>query len=80
MWLVYFVLPLIIVMVIGGMLAGGIFTIVFLPLALIVIGVAMVFTVYGKSRGRRTLPRDVPTAPGPTTGHSSVPTAPGTPG
>jgi hypothetical protein len=79
MWLFWFVLPLAIVMVVGGLLAGGIYTIVFLPIALIVVAIVVVFTMYGKSPRRRTLPRDQPTAPGPTTGHVNVAPSPSTP-
>ncbi|HEX3689330.1 MAG TPA: hypothetical protein VHV28_06515 [Solirubrobacteraceae bacterium] len=75
MWLFWFVLPLAIVMVIGGLLAGGIFTIVFLPLALLVIAVAVISTLYGLSDRRRRLPSDEPT----TTGLGTGP-APGTAG
>ena len=64
MWLFWFVLPLAIVMVIGGLIAGGIFTIVFLPLALVIIAIAVIFTLYGLSDRRRTLPSDRSTAEG----------------
>jgi hypothetical protein len=82
MWLFWFVLPLVIVMVIGGLLAGGIFTIVFLPLALIIIAIAVTSTLYGKSRRRRALPRDQPTATdlGTGTGHTNVAAPPNSPG
>lgn len=62
MWLFWFVLPLAIVMILGGLLAGGIFTIVFLPLALIVLAIAGISTLYGLSDRRRPLPSDEPTA------------------
>jgi hypothetical protein len=82
MWLFWFLLPLAIVMVIGGLLAGGIFTIVFLPLALIVIAIVVVSTMYGKSQQRRPLPRDQSTATdlGTGSGHANVPASPSTPG
>ena len=82
MWLFWFVLPLAIVLVVGGLLAGGIFTLVFLPIAVIIIGVAVFFTKYGKSPHRRTLPRDQPTATdlGTGTGHANVASAPSSPG
>jgi hypothetical protein len=79
MWLFWFVLPLAIVMVIGGLLAGGIFTIVFLPLALVVIAIAVIFTMYGLSDRRRTLPSDQPTATDIGTGPASAP-SPSSPG
>lgn len=82
MWLFWFVLPLAIVLVIGGLLAGGIFTIVFLPIALIIIGMAIFFTMYGQSPHRRRLPRDQPTATdlGTGTGHANVAAPPSSPG
>jgi uncharacterized membrane protein len=82
MWLFWFLLPLAIVMIIGGLLAGGIFTIVFLPIALIIVAIVVFFTMYGKSPRRRTLPRDQPTATdlGTGTGHANVATSPSTPG
>jgi hypothetical protein len=82
MWLFWFVLPLAIVMVFGGLLAGGIFTIVFLPLALIIIAIAVISTLYGRSDRRRTLPRDQSTATdlGTGSGHANVSRSPSSPG
>jgi hypothetical protein len=80
MWLYIFVLPLVVVMLIGGLLAGGIFTIVFLPLALLVVAVAIVFAMWGKSQRRPTLPSDrATTAPEPGTGQTSMAARPNTP-
>jgi hypothetical protein len=78
MWLFWFVIPLAIVMLIGGLLAGGIFTIVFLPLALVIVAIAGIFTLYGLSDRRRPLPSDQPTATDLGTGPagSSAPAAP----
>jgi hypothetical protein len=78
MWLFWFVLPLAIVMLVGGLLAGGIFTIVFLPLALVVVAIAGIFTLYGLSDRRRPLPSDQSTATDLGTGPASTP-APTTP-
>lgn len=80
MWLFWFVLPLVIVMVIGGLLAGGIFTIVFLPLALIVIAIAGISTLYGLSNRRRKLPSDEPTATDLGSGAVNESPRPNTPG
>jgi hypothetical protein len=80
MWLFFFVLPLAVVMLIGGLLAGGIFTIVFLPVALIIVAVAIGFTIYGSSQNRRELPGDRSTAPAPSTGNTNVAPAPNSPG
>jgi hypothetical protein len=79
MWLFWFVLPLVIVMVLGGLLAGGIFTIVFLPLALIIIAIAVISSMYGVSDRRRRLPRDQPTAMDLGTGAVNESPAPSTP-
>lgn len=82
MWLYIFVIPLAIVMLIGGLLAGGIFTIVFLPLALIIAAVAVVFTIWGRSQRRAdtSLPSDrAATAPETGTGHSNLAGRPNTP-
>jgi hypothetical protein len=70
------------VMVIGGLLAGGIFTIVFLPFALIIIAIAIISTMYGVSDRRRKLPRDQPTATdlGTGSGHANVGPPPSSPG
>lgn len=78
MWLFWFVIPLAIVMLIGGLLAGGIFTIVFLPLALVIVAIAGIFTLYGLSDRRRPLPSDQSTATGLGTGPADAP-APSTP-
>lgn len=80
MWLYIFVLPLAFVMLVGGLLAGGIFTIVFLPLALIIAAIAIGFTIYGKSSNRRTLPGDVAASPPPPdSGHANVAESPSSP-
>ncbi len=80
MWLFWFVLPLAIVMVVGGLLAGGIFTIVFLPLALIIVAIAVVSTLYGLSDRRRRLPSDEPTTAGLGSGAVNESPRPSTPG
>jgi hypothetical protein len=73
MWLFWFVIPLAIVMLIGGLLAGGIFTIVFLPLALVIVAIAGISTLYGLSDRRRPLPSDQPTATDLGTGPADSP-------
>jgi hypothetical protein len=80
MWLLILVVPLAVVMLIGGLLAGGIFTIVFLPLALIIAALAILFTMWGKSQSRQSLPSDrATTAPEPGGGLSNTPARPNTP-
>jgi hypothetical protein len=80
MWLLLLAVPLAIVVLIGGLLAGGIFTIVFLPLALIIAAVAVIFTMYGRSQRRPTLPSErATTAPEPGGGLSNTAPRPSTP-
>jgi hypothetical protein len=80
MWLYLFVIPLAIVMFIGGLLAGGIYTIVFLPIAVIGAGGAIVYTMWASS----TEPQNIPgererVKPLPHTEHRNTPAAPTTP-
>ncbi|HEX4011894.1 MAG TPA: hypothetical protein VHX62_17865 [Solirubrobacteraceae bacterium] len=55
-----FLVPLAVVLVIGGLLAGGIFTIVFLPIAVIIIVSAILFTMWGRKDERPTAPSERP--------------------
>lgn len=80
MWLLFFVLPLAIVLIVGGLLAGGIYTIVFLPVAVIIAIAATLYTMWGRS----TQPENIPgererVKPVPHSGHSNTPSAPSTP-
>jgi hypothetical protein len=80
MWLFIFILPIFVLLVIGGLAVGGIFTLVLLPIAFIIAAVAVIFTLWGKSEGRRRLPRDEPTMPAPNaTAHVNEAPAPTTP-
>ena len=49
MWLYIFVVPLAVLMFIGGLLAGGIYTIVFLPVAVIIAGATILYTMWASS-------------------------------
>jgi hypothetical protein len=80
MWLLFFVVPIAIVLLVGGLLAGGIYTIVFLPIALIIAGGAVLYTMWGRS----TEPQNVPgererVQPLPHTQHANTAHAPSTP-
>jgi hypothetical protein len=80
MWLYIFVIPLAIVMFIGGLLGGGIFTIVFLPIAVIIAAAAIIYTMWASS----TEPQNIPgererVQPLPHTAHRNTPAAPSTP-
>jgi len=80
MWLFFFVAPLAVVLLIGGLLAGGIYTIVFLPIALIIVVAGLLFTTWGRS----TRPENVPgererVQPLPHTDHANTAPAPSTP-
>jgi hypothetical protein len=60
MWLLIFLAPLAVVLVIGGLLAGGIFTIVFLPVAVLIIAFAILFAMWGQKDRRTTAPSERP--------------------
>jgi hypothetical protein len=80
MWLLIFVVPLALAVVIGSMLAGGIFTIVFLPLGLLIVGLTILFTIWGRSQRRPAVPSDrTTTSVEPGTGHSNLSARPNTP-
>lgn len=80
MWLFFFALPLAIILIVGGLLAGGIYTIVFLPVAVIIAGGAIIYTMWG----RATEPQNVPgererVKPLPHTDHANTGGAPSSP-
>lgn len=80
MWLMYLALPIVIVMVILGLLAGGIYTIVFLPLAAIIIGAGILFTMWGRATRQRNIPGERERVkPLPHTSHANAATPPATP-
>lgn len=81
MWLIWFVIPLAIFLIVGGLLAGGIYTIVFLPIAVIIALGSYVFTLWGRSssRDRPLPPEDEPVRPLPRTDHANTTSAPATP-
>ncbi|HWE11750.1 MAG TPA: hypothetical protein VG325_20550 [Solirubrobacteraceae bacterium] len=56
MWLYIFVFPLAIFLIVGGLLAGGIYTIVFLPIAVIIAVGSIMYTMWRRS----SEPRDIP--------------------
>lgn len=80
MWLYIFVVPLAIIMFVGGLLAGGIYTIVFLPIAVIIAAAMVIYTMWAsaheppKIRDEREQVR-----PLPHTGHANTAPAPSTP-
>lgn len=80
MWLFFFVLPLAIVLIVGGLLAGGIYTIVFLPVAVIVAIGGIIYTMWGRSAQARDIPGEAERVqPLPHTNHSNTPASPTTP-
>lgn len=77
MWLLFFALPLVIVMIVGGLLAGGIFTIVFIPLAAIIIAGTIIYLMWGKATERENIPGERESVePLPHTHHSNAASAP----
>ena len=81
MWLLIIVAFLGLLAVAGGTLAGGIFTIVLIPLAVIALVTAVGYTYFGGAAERRASGerrRGRPAAP-PTAQQPSAPAAPSTP-
>ena len=80
MWLYIFVVPLVVVMIIGGLLAGGIFTIVFLPIAVIIVAAAVIYTMWAQSTDPENIPGERERVePLPHTGHRNTAAAPSRP-
>lgn len=81
MWLFIFVLPLAIVLIVGGLLAGGVYTIVFLPVAVIIAVGAGIYVLWGQSTKKRNIPGERERVePLPHTQHSNTAATPSTPG
>jgi hypothetical protein len=80
MWLVTLAFPIIVVMVVGGLIAGGIYTIVFIPVAVIIGGFALVYTIWGRSTKQSNIPGERERVrPLPHTQHSNTAASPATP-
>ena len=82
MWLLVVIAFLGLVAILGGALAGGIFTIVLIPLALIAFATALAYSYFGGSAQRRASGerrRDRPPPP-PTAQQPSSVAPPSTPG
>jgi hypothetical protein len=81
MWLLWGIAFLGLLAVVGGTLAGGIFTIVLIPLAVIALFTALAYTYFGGAAERRASGerrRDRPPAP-PTAQRPSAPPGPSSP-
>lgn len=80
MWLYVIGLPLLLFLVIGGLLAGGVYTIVFLPIAAIIIAGAVLYTMWGRSARPADIPGEAERVePLPHAHHSNVAAPPTTP-
>jgi len=80
MWLYIFIVPLAIIMLVGGLLAGGIYTIVFLPIAVIIAVAAVLYTMWGSRTSRETVPSErEDVRPLPHSGHGNTAPTPSTP-
>ncbi len=80
MWLYIFVIPLAILMIVGGLLAGGIYTIVFLPIAVIIAVGGIIYTMWASSQRPPNLERErEQVSPLPHAGHANTAPAPSTP-
>jgi hypothetical protein len=80
MWLFLVGLIIVIVALVAGLLAGGIFTIIFLPVAVIILGGALVFYMWGRSGDRSRVPGEgEPVRPLPHTQHANTAAPPSSP-
>lgn len=80
MWLYLVAAIIIVIALIGGLLAGGIFTIVFIPVAVVIAAAVGALYVFGRSSRRPTLPAERgDIAPLPHTDHANVAPTPSTP-
>jgi hypothetical protein len=79
MWLITFGLPALI-LIVAGLLLGGAWAFVFIPIAVIVVLGGGGFTLARASRHRETIPGErEPIRPLPHTGHANTAAAPSTP-
>ncbi len=80
MWLYIFVIPLAIILIIGGLLAGGVYTIVFLPIAVIIAVGSILYTMWASSQRSPNLSRErEQVSPLPHTGHANTAATPSSP-
>lgn len=81
MWLLTLGLPIIVLIIVGSILLGGIWTIILVPLMVIVAVVAGIWTFGRAQRHRERIPGErEPIRPLPHTGHVNTPGGPSTPG
>lgn len=80
MWLFFLALPLAVILIIGGLLAGGTVTIVFIPLAVLIAAGAIIYTMWGRATDQRNIPGERERVqPLPHTDHANTAATPGTP-
>jgi hypothetical protein len=80
MWLLFIALPLFVLLLVAGLVAGGIYAAVLVPIAVVIGGGAAVYTMWGRS----THPSNIPSErdhvkPLPHSDHSNVAATPSTP-
>lgn len=80
MWLVLLVVPLFVILLAAGIIAGGVYSAVLLPIAGIILVGAVIYTMWGRS----TEPENIPgererVKPLPHTDHRNTGPAPSTP-
>ncbi|MGB9184263.1 MAG: hypothetical protein WCB67_09355 [Solirubrobacteraceae bacterium] len=79
MWLAFPVIVIVIFALGASIVSGGIFTIVVLPLAVVIAVVALVFSLWGRATGSRHTSSSPEVAPLPSSQHSNSAPAPGSP-
>ncbi|MFZ0088591.1 MAG: hypothetical protein WAL63_03730 [Solirubrobacteraceae bacterium] len=80
MWLVLIAVPILVLLVLGGLLAGGVYAIVLVPIA-VVIGVgAVIYLMWGQATRASHIPSEQDRVqPLPHTGHANAAATPSTP-
>ncbi len=79
MWLSFVFFLLLVVVVIGGVLLGGVFTIVLVPIAVLVVVAAIGYGMWARSAGAKTTSEEGPGDPLPHSGHRNTAPRPATP-
>ncbi len=80
MWLAFPLILLVVLFLAGGLVAGGVYAIVLVPIAVIIMVAAVIFTVWGRSTNPSNIPGEGEgVAPLPHTTHANTVPSPTTP-
>lgn len=80
MWLVLLVLPVAILVLVGGLVVGGVYAFVLVPIAVIIAATVLIFGLWTRANRRSDIPSEAERVhPLPHTGHANTAAAPSTP-